>query len=93
MDALINVSQFAIAALGLAMAIVASWVNVRLAIANLQRDHLAIKERMIKIEQDLIAQQKAAKATENDLWEELRRLNDNITKVLVELANKEDRKK
>jgi len=93
MDALINVSQFAIAALGLAMAIVASWVNVRLAIANLQRDHLAIKERMIKIEQDLIAQQKAAKDTEHDLWEELRRLNDNITKVLVELANKEDRKK
>lgn len=87
-----NINEIA-AAIGLLMAIVGSWVNVRLAIANLQRDHLAIKERMLKIEQDIINQQKAAKATENDLWEELRRLNDNITKVLVELANKEDRKK
>lgn len=87
-----NINEIA-AAIGLLMAIVGSWVNVRLAIANLQRDHLAIKERMLKIEQDIINQQKAAKATENDLWEELRRLNDNITKVLVELANKEDRRK
>lgn len=88
MENLVNYGEFIMAAFALLSLIVGSWINVRIQLARLERDYLALRERMSRLDSDVKSNRQEGHEHDDKLWVAISNIDSKLNQVLIALSTK-----